>query len=81
MYVPLVDGQVVGRHFLLREVGAGPGPAGGAANSAKLLQAVEAVQQLSTISRTACREWAAANFSQEKMAADYLAVYHRYGHD
>ena len=38
-------------------------------------QAVEAVQQLGSISRAACRAWAAANFSQEKMAADYLAVY------
>ena len=38
-------------------------------------QAVEAVQQLGKVSRAACREWAATNFSQEKMAADYLAVY------
>jgi glycosyltransferase involved in cell wall biosynthesis len=38
-------------------------------------EAVEAVQQLSQIERTACREWAKASFSQEKMAADYLAVY------
>lgn len=40
-------------------------------------QAVEAVQQLGKLSRTACRAWAAANFSQEKMAADYLAVYEK----
>ena len=40
-------------------------------------QAVEAVQQLSTISRAACRAWASGNFSQEKMAADYLAVYRK----
>ena len=40
-------------------------------------QAVEAVQQLGGIRRAACRTWAAANFSQEKMAADYLAVYKR----
>ncbi|SFP94846.1 glycosyltransferase family 4 protein [Hymenobacter arizonensis] len=38
-------------------------------------QAVEAVQQIGSISRAACRAWASANFSQEKMAADYLAVY------
>jgi glycosyltransferase involved in cell wall biosynthesis len=38
-------------------------------------QAVEAVQQLGSISRAACRAWASASFSQEKMAADYLAVY------
>ncbi|OGX85398.1 glycosyl transferase [Hymenobacter lapidarius] len=40
-------------------------------------QAVEAVQQVGQLSRGACREWAAANFSQQKMAADYLAVYQR----
>jgi glycosyltransferase involved in cell wall biosynthesis len=38
-------------------------------------QAVEAVQQLGSISRATCRTWAAATFSQQKMAADYLAVY------
>ena len=38
-------------------------------------QAVDAVQQLGSISRAACRAWASANFSQERMAADYLAVY------
>jgi glycosyltransferase involved in cell wall biosynthesis len=38
-------------------------------------QAVEAVQQLGSISRATCRAWAADNFSQEKMAADYLTVY------
>lgn len=42
---------------------------------ADMAQAVAAVQQLGTISRGACRAWAAATFSQEKMAADYLAVY------
>jgi glycosyltransferase involved in cell wall biosynthesis len=42
---------------------------------ADVAQAVAAVQQLSSISRGACRVWAAAIFSQEKMAADYLAVY------
>lgn len=38
-------------------------------------QAVEAVQQVAQLSRHYCREWAIANFSQQKMAADYLAVY------
>jgi glycosyltransferase involved in cell wall biosynthesis len=38
-------------------------------------EAVEAVQQLGSINRAAYRTWASANFSQEKMAADYLAVY------
>jgi glycosyltransferase involved in cell wall biosynthesis len=42
---------------------------------ADVAQAVAAVQQLSRISRAACRTWAAASFSQEKMATDYLAVY------
>ncbi|MBC8084211.1 MAG: glycosyltransferase family 4 protein [Hymenobacter sp.] len=40
-------------------------------------EAVEAVRQLSGISRAVCRDWAAATFSQEKMVADYLAVYRR----
>ncbi len=38
-------------------------------------QAVEAVHQLSQINRNTCREWAMANFSQEKMTHDYVAVY------
>ncbi|GAB2697176.1 hypothetical protein GCM10011495_36890 [Hymenobacter frigidus] len=38
-------------------------------------EAVAAVQQLEQLDRAACRVWAAANFSQEKMVADYLAVY------
>ena len=38
-------------------------------------EAVEAVNQLNCISRAYCREWAEANFSQEKMTQDYLAVY------
>jgi glycosyltransferase involved in cell wall biosynthesis len=42
---------------------------------AEVAQAVAAVARLSSISRAACRAWAAATFSQEKMAADYLAVY------
>ena len=38
-------------------------------------EAVAAVQQLEQLDRATCRAWAAANFSQEKMVADYLAVY------
>lgn len=38
-------------------------------------QAVEAVGQISRINRFACRSWAETNFSQQKMVADYLAVY------
>lgn len=40
-------------------------------------EAVEAVQQVGQLSRAACRAWAAATFSQQKMTADYLAVYQR----
>jgi glycosyltransferase involved in cell wall biosynthesis len=43
-------------------------------------EAVNAVQQLSSLSRKACREWSAANFSQEKMTEDYLEVYHKILH-
>jgi glycosyltransferase involved in cell wall biosynthesis len=38
-------------------------------------EAVEAVQQIGQLQRACCREWAQANFSQQKMASDYLAVY------
>jgi glycosyltransferase involved in cell wall biosynthesis len=38
-------------------------------------EAAEAVGQLGQISRAYCRQWAEANFSQGKMATDYLAVY------
>ncbi|MBC8084214.1 MAG: hypothetical protein H7Z21_13495 [Hymenobacter sp.] len=40
-------------------------------------EAVAAVAQLGRLSRAGCRQWAAATFSQEKMVADYLAVYRR----
>lgn len=40
-------------------------------------EAVTAVRQLGQLARVACRNWAAAAFSQEKMVADYLAVYQR----
>jgi glycosyltransferase involved in cell wall biosynthesis len=39
--------------------------------------AVDAVSELSAINRSACREWALAQFSQEKMVADYIANYHK----
>lgn len=38
-------------------------------------EAVAALQQLGELSRATCRAWATAEFSQEKMVADYLAVY------
>ncbi|QHT65282.1 glycosyltransferase family 4 protein [Rhodocytophaga rosea] len=38
-------------------------------------QAVEAVGHIAQIHRSNCREWAISNFSQQKMANDYLSVY------
>ncbi len=38
-------------------------------------EAVTAVSLLSKINRSACRQWAIANFSQEKMTSDYLDCY------
>jgi glycosyltransferase involved in cell wall biosynthesis len=38
-------------------------------------EAIESVEQLSYISRSACREWSLAQFSMEKMTGDYLEVY------
>lgn len=43
-------------------------------------EAVEAVHQISQISRPHCREWAMSKFSQEKMVADYLRVYQQILH-
>ncbi|WP_276088733.1 glycosyltransferase family 4 protein [Pedobacter sp. JY14-1] len=40
-------------------------------------EASEAVSSLTNISRTACREWALANFSQEKMVQDYIQLYEK----
>lgn len=37
--------------------------------------AVEAVHQIKSISRSRCRTWALAHFSQEKMVADYITLY------
>jgi glycosyltransferase involved in cell wall biosynthesis len=37
--------------------------------------AVDAVEKLSSISRERCRDWAASQFSAEKMAADYFKLY------
>jgi glycosyltransferase involved in cell wall biosynthesis len=38
-------------------------------------EAVDAVAQLSNISRQRCRDWAASQFSAEKMAEDYFKLY------
>ncbi|MHA4896186.1 glycosyltransferase family 4 protein [Pedobacter sp. PWIIR3] len=38
--------------------------------------AVAAVNKLAEIDRLNCREWAMANFSQQKMVEDYLSLYH-----
>ncbi len=38
-------------------------------------EAVETVQQIKQIERSYCRQWSISNFSQEKMAADYLRLY------
>ncbi|MFD1257596.1 glycosyltransferase family 4 protein [Mucilaginibacter terrae] len=38
-------------------------------------EAVEAVSQLPTISREACRDWATSQFSSEKMVDDYYKLY------
>jgi glycosyltransferase involved in cell wall biosynthesis len=38
-------------------------------------EAVEAIDKLSIIDRSDCREWASAQFSAEKMASDYFDLY------
>lgn len=40
-------------------------------------EAVKAVSELPSIDRLACRKWAIENFSQEKMVADYISLYHQ----
>ncbi|ETZ20695.1 glycosyltransferase family 4 protein [Pedobacter sp. V48] len=40
-------------------------------------EAIEAVSELSIIDRTKCHNWAIENFSQEKMVADYISLYHQ----
>ncbi|HEY0175302.1 MAG TPA: glycosyltransferase [Pedobacter sp.] len=40
-------------------------------------EAVTAVGKLDDIDRTSCHEWAKQQFSKEKMAEDYLALYHQ----
>jgi glycosyltransferase involved in cell wall biosynthesis len=40
-------------------------------------EAVEAIKQLGTISRFECFTWATAQFSQRKMAADYIELYQK----
>lgn len=39
--------------------------------------AVNAVNKLSDIKRSACRDWASSQFSKEKMVADYISLYHQ----
>lgn len=39
--------------------------------------AVTAVAQLGRIDRHKCRDWSAAQFSKEKMVADYISLYHQ----
>lgn len=38
-------------------------------------EAIEAVQMLGRIERAYCRQWSLSQFSQQKMAADYLRLY------
>lgn len=40
-------------------------------------EAIEAVSELSIINRSKCNKWAFENFSQEKMVADYISLYHQ----
>lgn len=40
-------------------------------------EAVAAIDGLDTIDRKQCRQWADQNFSQKKMAEDYIALYHQ----
>lgn len=40
-------------------------------------EAAEAVENLSSVKRSACRTWAVEQFSQEKMVEDYIALYHQ----
>jgi glycosyltransferase involved in cell wall biosynthesis len=40
-------------------------------------EAVQAVAKISHIERKRCRDWSAAQFSTEKMVADYISLYHQ----
>jgi glycosyltransferase involved in cell wall biosynthesis len=40
-------------------------------------EAVAAVEAIHTIDRAGCRFWAMQNFSQKKMAEDYISLYHQ----
>ncbi|NRF40433.1 glycosyltransferase family 4 protein [Pedobacter foliorum] len=40
-------------------------------------EAIKAVSSISSIDRLTCRNWAISNFSQEKMVADYISLYHQ----
>lgn len=42
-----------------------------------IAQAAAMVNQLHTISRAGCRNWAMENFSTQKMVADYIKLYHK----
>jgi len=40
-------------------------------------EAIDAVKRIPRINRYTCNQWAKDNFSKEKMASDYWALYHR----
>nr|WP_294873603.1 glycosyltransferase family 4 protein [uncultured Pedobacter sp.] len=40
-------------------------------------EAIKAVSELPIIDRAKCHKWATENFSQEKMVADYISLYHQ----
>jgi len=40
-------------------------------------EAIAAIAKLDSIQRRTCREWSLQNFSQKKMAEDYIALYHK----
>jgi len=40
-------------------------------------EAAESVSTVPSLSRALCREWSAAQFSKEKMVADYISLYHQ----
>lgn len=52
-----------------------PGKTGFLVNTIE--EAVQSVEQLSTIKRKDCMEWAVTSFSREKMVEDYIAVYRK----
>lgn len=42
-----------------------------------IAEAAESVVAIPSLSRSLCREWSAAQFSKEKMVADYISLYHQ----